>query len=283
MAFELRTPSLAELPTCRRMLFGEQPPPEIFAETTVVAIDGEQVVGVAAFTPQPGSVALVWPPATVVSPRRKTCESLLRQLAGLLDRSGLKLAHALVPPASDAAAPLLRTGFGLITRVLWMELEDKLPTNRRQAGFTVAPYSTDVDTQFVKLLERTGIETADCPEVHGIRTGREMLVGHRAVGEFDPVSWRIFSERENEIGLVLLNHHAGYSEVVYLGVLPEHRGRGLGTQILRDALQAERQRGHTHFKLAVDSRNLPAMRVYRRLGFRVATERELWLRVNEIG
>lgn len=57
----------------------------------------------------------------------------------------------------------------------------------------------------------------------------------------------------------------GYTPDVAIGVLPGHRGKGLGTALLR-ALMAEAQcRGHGLCLNARDDN--PAVRLYRRLGF----------------
>ena len=55
-------------------------------------------------------------------------------------------------------------------------------------------------------------------------------------------------------------------EVVYLGLTPAARGRGLGRAVLQHALELAR----THvsqLELAVDCRNTPATRLYQSTGF----------------
>jgi ribosomal protein S18 acetylase RimI-like enzyme len=55
-------------------------------------------------------------------------------------------------------------------------------------------------------------------------------------------------------------------EVIYLGLTPGARGRGLGRAVLRHALELARD--HVPFlELAVDLRNTPAVRLYRSAGF----------------
>jgi ribosomal protein S18 acetylase RimI-like enzyme len=52
-----------------------------------------------------------------------------------------------------------------------------------------------------------------------------------------------------------------------VGVVPEHRGRGLGTWLLARALEGFREAGLRRVSLEVTARNLDAQRLYRRLGF----------------
>ena len=55
-------------------------------------------------------------------------------------------------------------------------------------------------------------------------------------------------------------------EVVYLGLAPRARGRGLGAQAVAHALELARPHASA-LELAVDVRNLPAARLYRDAGF----------------
>jgi len=54
-----------------------------------------------------------------------------------------------------------------------------------------------------------------------------------------------------------------------LGVLPEHRHKGLGRALLLEGMRALRRRGCTHLALSVDSENpTGALRLYESVGFR---------------
>jgi mycothiol synthase len=54
-----------------------------------------------------------------------------------------------------------------------------------------------------------------------------------------------------------------------LGVLPDHRSRGLGRALLLEGMRALRRRGCTHIALGVDSRNpTGALHLYESVGFR---------------
>jgi len=53
-----------------------------------------------------------------------------------------------------------------------------------------------------------------------------------------------------------------------VGIAPEHRGCGLGTYLLRRALEGFRDAGYRRVNLEVTAKNLGAQRLYRRLGFR---------------
>ena len=54
-----------------------------------------------------------------------------------------------------------------------------------------------------------------------------------------------------------------------VGIVPEHRGRGLGRALVQAALCGFHASGLTHISLEVTAANLPAVRLYQSLGFLV--------------
>jgi GNAT superfamily N-acetyltransferase len=67
------------------------------------------------------------------------------------------------------------------------------------------------------------------------------------------------------VGTLIVNHAAEEIRLVDLALLPEHRGAGLGTEIIR-RLQAEAHGSGRPLRLQVLKTN-PAARLYARLGF----------------
>jgi len=60
----------------------------------------------------------------------------------------------------------------------------------------------------------------------------------------------------------------GFGAVQNLGIIPGHRGQGLGTSLLMRAMQGFRSVGLRRAYLEVTADNERAVRLYRRLGFR---------------
>ena len=60
----------------------------------------------------------------------------------------------------------------------------------------------------------------------------------------------------------------GKGSLQNFGVVPEHRGRGLGTVLLRKSLEGFRDAGVFRVTLEVTAKNQDAQRLYQRLGFR---------------
>lgn len=64
-----------------------------------------------------------------------------------------------------------------------------------------------------------------------------------------------------------IRDRSGMGAVQNLGIVPEHRGRGLGTVLLLAALDGFRRAGLRRAFLEVTAQNDGAIRLYRRLGF----------------
>jgi ribosomal protein S18 acetylase RimI-like enzyme len=71
--------------------------------------------------------------------------------------------------------------------------------------------------------------------------------------------------------------HRGKSEIriVDIALLPEHRGNGIGTSLLRDLL-AEADAAGKRVTIHVERFN-PALRLYERLGFSIAEDKGVYL------
>jgi len=66
-----------------------------------------------------------------------------------------------------------------------------------------------------------------------------------------------------------LRDRSGLGAVQNLGIVPAHRGRGLGSALLLRALRGFRQAGLTRVFLEVTAENRGAIRLYQRAGFSV--------------
>jgi ribosomal protein S18 acetylase RimI-like enzyme len=134
------------------------------------------------------------------------------------------------------------------------------------------------------VLDRTYIDTLDCPELCGLRTAADVLESHRSVGRYDPSLWWVVFMNEAAVGCALFNllPESESAELVYLGLAPEARGKGLGAATLAAALRymagysmdgRDTARGRVlvgtgGVTCAVDTRNEAALRLYRAAGFK---------------
>ncbi|MBV9747638.1 MAG: GNAT family N-acetyltransferase, partial [Acetobacteraceae bacterium] len=68
------------------------------------------------------------------------------------------------------------------------------------------------------------------------------------------------------IGRIVVDRPGGLLHIIDQAIVPELRGRGIGTAIMR-ALMDEARAANIPVRLEVASENDPSMRLYQRLGF----------------
>lgn len=76
--------------------------------------------------------------------------------------------------------------------------------------------------------------------------------------------------RPMPVGTIQGLQHDEWGSIQNLGVMPEHRGRGLGAALLMRAAVGFRSAGMTKMHLEVTTDNTSAIRLYERVGFRRA-------------
>jgi len=138
-----------------------------------------------------------------------------------------------------------------------------------------------VDAALVAAMDRSYVDTLDCPELCGLRETRDILASHKDTGKFDPHTWWLVTYQGEPHGCALFSAvpDAASAELVYLGLSPEIRGKGLGKHLLLQGIEELRRRHATWpMTLAVDRRNAPALRLYGALGFRSFGERIAFVR-----
>jgi dTDP-4-amino-4,6-dideoxy-D-galactose acyltransferase len=88
------------------------------------------------------------------------------------------------------------------------------------------------------------------------------------------------------VGYITLDYSSpGDSRIGLFAVGPEARGRGIGQQLVRCGLQWLRSRGATESRVVTQGRNLGALKLYQRAGFRVEALQlwyHLWLSSTQV-
>jgi GNAT superfamily N-acetyltransferase len=238
--------------------------------------------GVQVCVPLPGGSCLFWLPQVAPFFERTDLADRLVQAGIAWQRiRGAKLAQAFVPPHSlDLAEPLVRCGFQDVTQLMYLrhDLCD-VPERPAMPGVRIEPYAPELAKVFAETLERTYAGSLDCPEVNGLRTMDEVLVGHRAQGRWRPEHWRLAFRDGVPAGVLLLSDMADEAgwDLSYLGVVPEQRRRGLGRVLAQHAFELARTAGAEQLLVAVDVRNAPALELYLHLRFSATESRNVLL------
>lgn len=224
-----------------------------------------------------GRVVAVWAPEVVPSLRRaSTAADLVRSAIRGLRARGFRIIQAVLDESASrqGANDLARGGMPRVTELLYLERETRIPlpllSSQGLPQIDWCCFNPAHETRFRILLEATYASSLDMPELEGIRSIDDVIAGHRATGRFVPELWRLGQvPGESEAAVVLLLSDVpdrDVWEVVYLGLTPSARGRGLGRVAIAHALELARPHA-PRLELAVDIRNHPATRLYESMGF----------------
>lgn len=214
------------------------------------------------------------------SPAAENEVSMLLQRA-CDDLPGAALAQALLEPAETGAHRVfLRAGFTEVGRLAYMrrptpKRDEFAPTTSWPKGITVTNWKRGDDADLAIALERSYIDTLDCPGLCGLRQTVDVIASHRGTGIFDPSYWWIIRHDHTPQGAMLFNPCPDQStiELVYIGLSPMVRGKGLGRMLMHTALATLAGRRERTITCAVDRRNIPAMRLYEALQFESFADR----------
>jgi ribosomal protein S18 acetylase RimI-like enzyme len=252
---------------------------------TVVAVRAGEIVGVCGWAPGAGRCA------TVVAPRlaewdEEVASRLIRGAASAAAEAGARFIQAVAEPEgrSPLARAIGRAGMERLAVLAYLRravtaAEACAPAPKEITWRRWTPWRR---RQFARTIERTYEGSLDCPAMAGLRTAQDALATHRATGVFRAWAWHLALEGGEAVGVVLASEVEGRGDLVYLGVVPEARGRGIGRALLAQAIRDTARMGLPALAVAVDTANVPAVRLYagarfkevrRRLVFFVPRER----------
>jgi mycothiol synthase len=222
---------------------------------------------------------------------RSLAKQLVSAAVSQARRSGVRIVQALRDlESTPQTQALLDAGFEHSTDLFYMFCDAaSVSPFPPETTLCFEPWSVAEEARLKGLIQRTYVDSLDCPTVDGVRTVDEVLAGHRASGVFDPSRWLIVfrtdsgSRKKIDIGCLLLADHPTTEqfELVYMGVVPEERGKGWGCEIVRQALWQTHAAERKRLVLAVDAANKPGVRMYASAGFHTFELKALYLHVLE--
>jgi mycothiol synthase len=231
------------------------------------------------WVPSPGHTAMLFAPSLSEYPDAAPAARLAIE-AAMEDarQQGVVLIQTMMEP-SDAAGKTVFSYAGLtqLATLNFMERRPPLhpPAFELPGDLTLAAYEARTHSLFADAIVRSYEQTLDCPALSGMRDVEDVIEGHKAVGVFDPQFWGVLLRGDQPMGCLLLAEIPARNglELVYLGLTPEARGRGLGRLLMQRVLAIASRRQFAVATLAVDAANTPALRLYRRCGYTSAAQR----------
>ncbi|CAM3796180.1 GNAT family N-acetyltransferase [Vreelandella rituensis] len=216
----------------------------------------------------PGNEANLWRPHT----KCDHAPELLRAAICWVKRQGLGVVKTVLEADDLQTAALLEeNGFPKVVSLRYLSVSTrtlmKAPVSEAVAGFThvedVAPERLEA------VFGQVEKGSLDCPELQGMFSVQEALQGFYRQDAHAPAQWYLVRCEGEDAGVLLLAPHPEASnwELMYMGLAPAWRSRGLGRQVVNEAIHRARAAGVEEVVLAVDDRNSPARALYEGAGF----------------
>jgi ribosomal protein S18 acetylase RimI-like enzyme len=251
----------------------------------VIVVHDQKPLHACLFVPNEGRSAFVFtscPSSAEPEPPEWTQarEDALQQLCRWAFDSGSTLLQILLEPGDTLRRELcLRCGFRALTDLVYLfRLSDSpLPAPEPSVGIRWLSYQPQHHELFKSVIAQTYRYSLDCPELENLRDLEDIVLGHKAAGQFHPDLWNLLLLRDEPLGVLLLApmKSGDTMELTYMGLCPAARRRGLGSVLLSQALALTGSFNIKSLTLAVDYRNQPACRLYRRFGFTVFLRRSV--------
>ncbi len=268
---------------------------ELSRDNVLVTHLGGSITGVTVFANNPGGAGQIWPPQVAPGFPRLALEDALRgEAVRRLRQRGAGFIQALLAAEDLPSAPCLeRGGFRRLSALVTLAHQlsaananedascPRFGTRRKalcpRLDYQALPKAGD--ELFREILCTTYGNTLDFPELNGIRTVDESMEAHRQHGVFHPEHWLVAFDQGAAVGVMILAEmpDRGEWELSYLGVVPAARGRGIGRQLVSEALRRAVQLQSSQLTVAVDARNRPASNLYAGMGFQPLEEHLVYL------
>lgn len=240
----------------------------------------DRIISTVLASPSPGRTALLFSSSPDTPGEAREIGRLIDATCNSLKAAGMGLAQSLVEPGEQLEHTAFLEG-GLEELAILTYMERPVPARGSDfdtelpGDLTIEPFTLDQREELEALLPMTYQETLDCPGLAGLRDPKDVVDGHMSAGIFKPEWWLIARDAGRPIGVILLNGSSGSSsvELVYLGIIPESRGSGLGQRLLNNGLQRIAGTRERKVVLAVDEANTPALGIYEKTGFKRTVRR----------
>lgn len=255
---------------------------ETLFDGLLVAERGGQIVGAVWMQLQPGATAFLRAPRLVGDENPHTGWQLLEAAIKLAQGRMVQIVQSLVELDTGEEARWLQiAGLAYFADLLYLvSLERTFPSDPPGSALEFEPFRESQRGRLGDVIQRTYIQTLDCPQLGGVRDIEDVLDGYRSTGSFDPARWLLVRHNRQDVGCLLLAAHPEVPqwELVYLGLVPEARGQGFGLEITRYAQWLARLADQPRLVLAVDALNAPALAMYAAAGFVAWDRRSVFLR-----
>lgn len=247
-------------------------------------VEGQQMLGACLGIISPGRNAMILQSdCSADSPLCRALADALIRIEHFARKDDVILLQSLIPDLNTGRAHALQWAeYEYLSDLRYLTLVLPGPSGNEPCNpeFAVVDYTSVDQDLFLRTLELTYVDSHDCPALSGLRTTADILLSHRHTGIHDPKLWLLALMDDEPVGVLLLTHVPlrPAIELVYVGVVPQARGRSYGRLLVRLAIEAASRARKDHLMLAVDRRNHYALKIYGELGFTETDRRHAWIR-----
>lgn len=250
----------------------------------VIAFENGRVTAMTLWVPAAGRTAMLFIPNLSNYPAAaEPAIACLQQAMSDAQAHGIHLVQVMLEPAdTPGIAAAEAAGLQRLATLIYQERTPPLlaPSVQLPPGYDLHPYERTTHPLFAQAITASYEATLDCPALSHLRHVDDVIAGHQAVGRFDPQLWSVILHEQQPVGCLLLANVPARRalEVVYLGLAPAARGKGLGRALLQRTLRIAAKRHFSLISLAVDAANTPALALYKRFGFGPVARRTALIR-----
>lgn len=242
-----------------------------FAQLYVAAAPSKLLAGCLPIHSPGHTVLLMTSSASAHKPADTAIARCIQAVCETINPHPQQIAQVLLESHDHRTADAIRNiGFTDLADLIYLQ---RVPASPPAApptpdGCVLINYSPESHAHFARGILATYEQSLDCPLLHGQRNIEDVIAGHQASGEFDPSLWFCMIENDIELGILILSPLQTHltMELVYIGLSPHARGRGLGDYFVKLALNQMVIHELRVLTLAVDADNAPALHLYHRHG-----------------
>lgn len=243
---------------------------------------GDRLVGAAWGQPVPGGTAFCWTPQLCDEEPYGTALDLQTAVDTFLDGQAVHLIQATLSTQDEQPAQtLVAAGYRYLTTLQYLACNQaQFPRRTPRMDVDAVHVSAAEVDRWAQVLARTYDGSLDCEQLDTQRALSDVIIGYRNTGVYRPQWWLILRHLHQDVGCLLLADHPelDQAELMYVGLVPEARGRGWGVQVTRYAQWLAAQAQRDRIVLAVDVRNWPARNMYAETHFYAWDQRCVYVR-----
>lgn len=269
-------------------------------EETFPAIDARQLfavwfqdrpLAVAMFRVAPDGTAYLWAPE--VDPvngkaGHALAVRLLREALKRIDAAGCPTTLSVIRPARpDQHRALMDANFHCLGKITTFQKSMKAGASvSRPQKLSLVPWRPDATSRFASVIERTADGAIGGFSGRG-GAGEALLESYARSFGSRPVCWSIGVQDGIDVAILLTNelvhdHSQEQSwEIVYLGVIPERRRRGIASGMVASLSDEAGAQGCQRIVVTAQNDNVAAVALYRQAGFTAIDRNVGYVRMRE--